>query len=81
MPRSDDAHLTSTMDLTAASAATAVAAPVMAPTPIPDVAPQGATCTCQDFRRNHVCDHVLMAAAVRMVRRMIDIHSDPHKSH
>jgi hypothetical protein len=69
------------MDLTAVSAASAVAAPVTAPSPIPDVNTQGATCTCQDFRRNHVCDHVLMAAAVRMVRRMIDIHSDPTKSH
>lgn len=67
MPRSDDAHLTSTMDLTAVSAASAVAAPVMAPAPIPEVAPQDSSCTCQEYRRNHVCDHVLRAAAVRMV--------------
>ncbi len=33
-------------------------------------------CTCDEFRRNQVCDHVLMAAAVRMVRRMIDIQKD-----
>jgi hypothetical protein len=38
-------------------------------------------CSCLDFRRNQVCDHVLMAAAVRMVRRMIDIHADPEKPH
>lgn len=81
MPRSDDAHFSSTMDLTAVTAASAVAAPVTAPTLIPDVAQSGTTCTCQDFRRNHVCDHVLMAAAVRMVRRMIDIHAEPGKSH
>ena len=77
MPRSDDGQLMSTMDLTAVSAASAVAAPVIAPSSIPDVAHQGVTCTCQDFRLNHVCDHVLMAAAVRMVRRMIDV----QKSH
>jgi hypothetical protein len=76
MPRSDDGQLTSSMDLTAVSAASAVAAPI-APSSIPDVYHQGATCTCQDFRLNHVCDHVLMAAAVRMVRRMIDV----QKSH
>lgn len=81
MPRPDDAQLTSTMDLTAMTAASAVAAPVMAPRSIPDVPQQGATCTCQEFRRNRVCDHVLMAAAVRMVRRMIDIHSDPNMPH
>lgn len=77
----DDAQFTSKMDLTAVSAASAVAAPVMAPSPIPEVSQQGASCTCQDFRRNHVCDHVLMAAAVRMVRRMIDIHADSNKPH
>jgi hypothetical protein len=77
----DDAQLTSKMDLTAVSAASAVAAPVMAPSSIPDVSQQGTSCTCQDFRRSHVCDHVLMAAAVRMVRRMIDIHADPKQSH
>jgi len=30
-------------------------------------------CPCDEFRRNQVCDHVLMAAAVRMVHRMIDV--------
>jgi len=81
MPRSDDVQLTSTMDLTAVGAASAVAAPVVAPSSIPEVGHHGATCTCQDFRLNRVCDHVLMAAAVRMVRRMIDVHSDANKPH
>ena len=40
-----------------------------------------ADCSCLEFRRNQVCDHVLMAAAVRMLRRMIDIHADPEKPH
>jgi hypothetical protein len=41
-----------------------------------------ADCPCDEFRRNQVCDHVLMAAAVRMVRRMIDIQkNDEHKPH
>lgn len=35
-----------------------------------------AECMCDEFRRNRVCDHVLMAAAVRMVHRMIDIQKD-----
>jgi hypothetical protein len=35
-----------------------------------------AECPCDEFRRNQVCDHVLMAAAVRMVRRLIDIQKD-----
>ena len=35
-----------------------------------------AGCTCDEFRREQVCDHVLMAAAVRMVRRMIDVQKD-----
>jgi hypothetical protein len=35
-----------------------------------------AGCTCDEFRRDQVCDHVLMAAAVRMVRRMIDVQKD-----
>ena len=38
-------------------------------------------CSCGEFQRTQVCDHVLMAAAVRMVRRMIDIHSDSEKPH
>jgi hypothetical protein len=80
MPRSLDAQLTSTMDLTAATTAAAVAAPIM-PAGIADVPPPAAACTCQDYRRDNVCDHVLMAAAVRMVRRMIDIHADPETPH
>lgn len=36
----------------------------------------GAECTCDEFRRNQVCDHVLMAAAIRMLHRMIDIQKD-----
>jgi hypothetical protein len=46
--------------------------------PIDATPPPGevATCPCDEFRRNQVCDHVLMAAAVRMVRRMIDVHAD-----
>ena len=43
--------------------------------------PPAPGCTCAEFRRDHVCDHVLMAAAVRMVRRMIDIHEDSEKPH
>jgi len=42
-------------------------------------APPGG-CTCDEFRRNQVCDHILMAAAVRMVRRMIDVHQDEDDS-
>ncbi len=43
--------------------------------------PQCTSCEMQAaavtrFRRNQVCDHVLMAAAVRMVHRMIDIQKD-----
>jgi hypothetical protein len=40
-----------------------------------------AGCTCEEFRRSQVCDHVLMAAAVRMVRRMIDLEKDALKPH
>jgi hypothetical protein len=44
--------------------------------------PPRAGCTCEEFRRSQVCDHVLMAAAVRMVHRMIDIQKDEeHKPH
>jgi hypothetical protein len=50
--------------------------PVVATTtPAVSVAPL-AGCTCDEFRRDQVCDHVLMAAAVRMVRRMIDVQKD-----
>jgi hypothetical protein len=50
--------------------------------PTPDAAEQlavtdRATCDCPDFRRDKVCDHLLMAAAVRMVRRMIEAQK-PH---
>lgn len=38
--------------------------------------PASPACTCDEFRQNQVCDHVLMAAAVRMVHRMIDIQKD-----
>ena len=38
-------------------------------------------CKCSDFQRDMVCDHVLMAAAVRMVRRMIDAHGETEKPH
>jgi hypothetical protein len=38
--------------------------------------PASTGCTCEEFRRTQVCDHVLMAAAVRMVHRMIDIQKD-----
>jgi hypothetical protein len=81
MPLTDDVQLSGTVDLNAVTAASAVAAPMIAPAAIPSVAAPAAECTCQEFRRNHVCDHVLMAAAVRMVRRMIDIHSDADKPH
>ena len=63
MARRDDAQLT---DATAAVPAT---------TAVRTTAPL-AGCTCDEFRRNQVCDHVLMAAAVRMVRRMIDVQKD-----
>jgi hypothetical protein len=43
--------------------------------------PTAPGCTCEEFRCKQVCDHVLMAAAVRMVRRMIDIHADSDKPH
>jgi hypothetical protein len=33
-------------------------------------------CTCEEFRRTHVCDHVIMAAVVRMIHRMIEIRKD-----
>jgi hypothetical protein len=80
MPRSIDAQLTSTMDLTAATTAASVAAPI-ARAGLADVPQQPKSCTCQDYQRDKVCDHVLMAAAVRMVRRMIDIHAEPDQPH
>ena len=61
MPRRDDAQLK--------DATPPVAAPTVSVAPL-------AGCTCEEFRRNQVCDHVLMAAAVRMVRRMIDVQKD-----
>ena len=63
MPRRDDVPLKDSV----VTPATAGAG--LAPAPI-------AGCTCDEFRRDQVCDHVLMAAAVRMVRRMIDVQKD-----
>ena len=63
MPRRDDAQLKDA----AAAAAAAGGGRNSAP---------HAGCTCDEFRRSQVCDHVLMAAAVRMVRRMIDVQKD-----
>jgi hypothetical protein len=80
MPRSLDAQLTSPMDLTAATTAAAVAAPITG-SAMPEISQPPPGCTCQDYLRDKVCDHVLMAAAVRMVRRMIDIHAEPEKAH
>ncbi len=67
MARRDDTRLEESTTPAVAAATTSNDAPL-------------AGCTCQDFRRNQVCDHVLMAAAVRMVHRMIDIEKDakPH---
>ena len=66
MPRQDEAQLKGE-----------VPAPEAAAAEPPPVAPG---CTCAEFRRNQVCDHVLMSAALRMVRRMIDIHAQSQKS-
>lgn len=63
MARRDDAQLEDTEAVTTAAGAGMTTAPL-------------AGCTCDEFRRNQVCDHVLMAAAVRMVRRMIDVQKD-----
>jgi hypothetical protein len=68
MPRPDDAQLKGKL--------VPPAAPAASPAP-QDVS----ECTCLEFRRNQVCDHVLMAAAVRMVRRMIDAHAQAEKPH
>ena len=68
MARRDDALLTDK-----------IAPPGVVATVPPPVAVAG--CTCEEFRRHQVCDHILMAAAVRMVRRMIDIHADSDKPH
>jgi hypothetical protein len=62
MPRRDDVLNDSVVPPTAAGAS-------RSPAPLPG-------CTCDEFRREQVCDHVLMAAAVRMVRRMIDVQKD-----
>ena len=67
MPRRDDVQLKD-------PAAAAVGAPGAGDTQAPL-----AGCTCDEFRRNQVCDHVLMAAAVRMVHRMIDVQKDDSK--
>jgi hypothetical protein len=66
MPRRDDVVVQLKDAAPAAAAATGAVA-----TPAPVTG-----CTCDEFRRNQVCDHVLMAAAVRMVHRMIDLQKD-----
>ena len=63
MPRRDDVQLKDPVAPTAASGGGRSPAPV-------------AGCTCDEFRRTQACDHVLMAAAGRMVRRMIDVQKD-----
>jgi hypothetical protein len=69
MPRRDDVQLEDPVAAVTASSAGSTQAPL-------------AGCTCDEFRRNQVCDHVLMAAAVRMVHRMIDLQKDdPQKPH
>jgi hypothetical protein len=70
MPRRDDAQLKDAATAVATSGAEGSATPPVA------------GCTCDEFRRNRVCDHVLMAAAVRMVHRMIDLQKgDDQKPH
>jgi hypothetical protein len=66
MPRRDDAQLKNP-----AATATPAAGAAAGETPGPVTG-----CTCDEFRRNQVCDHVLMAAAVRMIHRMIDLQKD-----
>lgn len=63
MPRRDDVQLKDAAAVAAASGAGGDSAPI-------------AGCTCDEFKRSQVCDHVLMAAAVRMVHRMIDVQKD-----
>jgi hypothetical protein len=63
MPRRDDVQLEDSVTPPATAGAG------LAPAPI-------AGCPCDEFRRDQVCDHVLMAAAVRMVRRMIAVQKD-----
>jgi hypothetical protein len=63
MPRRDDVPLKDSVAASVTPGAGMTSAPL-------------AGCTCDEFRRNQVCDHVLMAAAVRMVRRMIDVQKD-----
>jgi hypothetical protein len=82
MPVRDDVQLTNRLDAPVVTAAIITAPAEAGPPAIAPLATSQATgCTCEDFRRNRVCDHVLMAAAVRMVRRMIDIHTDPKQPH
>ena len=64
MARRDDAQLEDPAAVLAATAGACANPPPLA------------GCTCDEFRRNQVWDHVLMAAAVRMVHRMIDIQKD-----
>jgi hypothetical protein len=63
MPRRDDVQLKDAVAPAPTAGAGLASAPI-------------AGCTCDEFRRDQVCDHVLMAAAVRMVRRMIDVQKD-----
>lgn len=63
MPRRDDVQLKDAAAAVASSGAEGTTPPVVG-------------CTCEEFRRTQVCDHVLMAAAVRMVHRMIDLQKD-----
>ena len=65
MPRRDDVQLKD--PAAAAVGASGAGSSTQAPL---------AGCTCDEFRRSQVCDHVLMAAAVRMVHRMIDVQKD-----
>jgi hypothetical protein len=84
MPGRDDVQLTNRVVDTPVVTAAIITAPAdTGPPPVaaPPAGSQATGCTCEDFRRNRVCDHVLMAAAVRMVRRMIDIHADPKQPH
>ena len=75
MPRSDDSQL-SDKALRPAGAQPITATPAIEPAAAHAAAH---ACTCTDYQRDMVCDHVLMAAAVRMVRRMINAHGEkPH---
>jgi len=78
MPVRDNAQLTDTA-LPPAVTASPTAAPEV--TSAAAARSDEAACSCPDFHRDMVCDHVLMAAAVRMVRRMIVAHGETEKPH